>query len=210
MLATLDFFYDLGSPYSYLASTQLAGIRARTGGAVRLLPITLGGVRKQLGTTMPSPAQLQYMSRDVARWAKKYGVQMGIPSAFPTKTISALRACVAAGMEGKGEAAMHALFGAYWSAGHDIGDLAVIETALTNAGLEGARLAKRVDEDEVKEGLRSNTALALDRGVFGVPMMFVGERSFWGNDRLEFAEAALREAHKHEHDDDEDQPREGR
>ena len=185
MSATLDFFYDLGSPYSYLAATQLAGIRQRTGGEVRHLPITLGGVRKQLGTTMPSVAQLQYMSNDIGRWARKYGVPMAIPSAFPTKTIAALlRACVAAGLEGKGEPAMHALFAAYWAHDQDISDLAVIEKALSGAGLDGARLVKRTEEDEIKEGLRRNTELALDRGVFGVPMMFVGERSFWGNDRL--------------------------
>jgi len=198
MSATLEFFYDLGSPYSYLASTQLAGIRARTGGGVRCLPITLGGVRKQLGTQMPSSAQLQYMSRDVGRWAKKYAVPMSIPGAFPTKTISALRACVAADLDGKGEDAMHALFHAYWAKGDDIGELAVIEAALAHAGLDGAQILKRIDADEIKEGLKRNTALALDRGVFGVPMMFVGERSFWGNDRLEFAETALREAHKKE------------
>ncbi len=198
MPATLDFFYDLGSPYSYLASTQLAGVRARTGGQVRLLPITLGGVRKQLGTNMPSAAQLQYMSRDVDRWARKYGVPMAIPTSFPTKTITALRACVAAELEGKGEAAMHALFKAYWAEDQDINEPAVIVAALEKAGLDGARLVKRAADDDVKQGLFANTALALDRGVFGVPMMFVGERSFWGNDRLEFAEQALREAHQRE------------
>ena len=193
MTPSLDFFYDLGSPYSYLAATQLARISASSGAVVRPLPITLGGVRKQLGTQMPSMAQLQYMSGDIARWAARYGVPMSIPSAFPTKTIQALRACVAAELEGQGLAAMHALFKTYWADGHDIGDASVIEASLTQAGLDGARLVARSADEEVKEGLHKNTALALDRGVFGVPMMFVGERSFWGNDRLEFVEAALRE-----------------
>jgi len=196
MPATLDFFYDLGSPYSYLASTQLEGICRRTGGSVRTLPITLGGVRKQLGTQIPPAAQLQYMSGDVARWAARYGVPMTIPSAFPTSTIKALRACAAAALESppQGDRAMHALFRIYWAEGQDIGDLKIIESALSGAGLDGARLVQRCGEEDVKEQLHKNTALALDRGVFGVPMMFVGERSFWGNDRLEFAEAALREA----------------
>ena len=65
-----DFFYDLGSPYSYLASTQLAGIEQRTGSRARLLPITLGGLRKATGHHLPPPQQLKYMSEDTARWAK--------------------------------------------------------------------------------------------------------------------------------------------
>ena len=71
-----DFFYDLGSPYSYLASTQLAGIEQRTGSRARLLPITLGGLRKATGHHLPPPQQLKYMSEDTARWAQQYGVKM--------------------------------------------------------------------------------------------------------------------------------------
>ncbi|TMA19422.1 MAG: 2-hydroxychromene-2-carboxylate isomerase, partial [Deltaproteobacteria bacterium] len=64
MTKTFDFFYDLGSPYSYLASTQLGGIEQRTGAKARLLPITLGGLRKATGHHIPPPQQLKYMSED--------------------------------------------------------------------------------------------------------------------------------------------------
>jgi 2-hydroxychromene-2-carboxylate isomerase len=187
-----DFFYDLGSPYSYLASTQLAGIEQRTGTRARLLPITLGGVRKATGHQLPPPQQLKYMSEDTARWAQEYGVKMQIPKAFPVSTIQGLRACVAAEREGNGAAAMHALFGAYWAQGEDISDGAVIERALTHAGLNGKALVAATATQEIKDALRRNTDFALSRGVFGVPTLFVGERSFWGNDRLRFAEAELR------------------
>src|SRR5438309_5075846 len=114
MPKTFDFFYDLGSPYSYLASTQLAGIEQRTGARARLLAITLGGLRKATGHHLPPPQQLKYMSEDTSRWAAQYGVKMQIPKAFPVSTIQALRACIAADREGKGEQAMHTLFRAYW------------------------------------------------------------------------------------------------
>src|SRR5205823_11474643 len=126
---------DLGSPYSYLASTRLAGIEQRTGAKARLLPITLGGLRKATGHHLPPPQQLKYMSEDTARWAQEYGVKMQIPRAFPISTIQALRACVAAERLGKGRQAMHALFHAYWAEGDDISNGAVIERALTKAGL---------------------------------------------------------------------------
>src|SRR5437868_9395771 len=93
MPQTFDFFYDLGSPYSYLASTQLAGIEQRTGANARLLPITLGGLRKATGHQLPPPQQLKYMSEDTSRWARQYGVPMRIPKAFPISTILPLRAC---------------------------------------------------------------------------------------------------------------------
>ncbi len=192
--ATFDFFYDLGSPYSYLASTQLRGISERTGATARLYPITLGGVRKATGHQIPPPQQLSYMAQDTSRWAQKYGVPMQMPKAFPVSTILPLRTAIAAARNGGGERAMRALFMAYWSEGEDISDPALVERVLLDAGLDGKRLVGMASVQDVKDELRKNTDLALARGVFGVPTIFVGERSFWGNDRLEFVESALRHA----------------
>src|SRR5437868_3937969 len=134
---TFDFFYDLGSPYSYLASTQLRGIAERTGARPQLLPITLGGLRKNTGHQFPPPAQIMYMAQDTARWAKQYGVPMQIPKAFPTNTIKALRALIAAERQGRQQDAMDALFRAYWAQGEDLADPGVIERTLDSLGLDG-------------------------------------------------------------------------
>jgi 2-hydroxychromene-2-carboxylate isomerase len=197
-MAEFDFFYDLGSPYSYLAATQLGGIIARHGATANLLPIALGGVRKELGAQMPSIPQLRYMGEDAHRWAQRYGVPFGIPPSFPTRTIQALRCCVAAGNLGPRQhfTAMQALFTAYWGKQQDLGDPAVLLAALDAAALPGAQLLAQTELPAVKEQLKTNTDLALARGVFGVPTLFIGERSFWGNDRLDFFERALREETK--------------
>src|SRR5256886_3497022 len=191
---TFDFFFDFSSPYSYLASTQLSGIEGRTGARARLLPITLGGVRKSTGHQMPPPQQLKYMADDTSRWAQKYGVPMQIPAAFPVSTILPLRACLAAIQEGTGEKAMRGLFRTYWVEGKDISQPDVVDASLAAADLPAAALVARAHVQDVKDELRKNTDLALKRGVFGVPTIFVGERSFWGTDRLEFVESALRQA----------------
>src|SRR5205807_1602083 len=167
--ATFDFFFDLASPYSYLASTQLRGISERTGARARLYPITLGGLRKATGHQIPPPQQLSYMAQDTARWAPKYGVPMQIPKAFPVSTILPLRTVVAAARNGGGERAMQALFRAYWGEGEDISDPPLVEMVLRDAGLDGKRLVAMASEQEMKDELRKNTDLALARGVFGVP-----------------------------------------
>jgi 2-hydroxychromene-2-carboxylate isomerase len=151
-----------------------------------------GGLRKTTGHQLPPPMQIKYMSEDTARWAKQYGVKMQIPRIFPASTIKALRAVIAADRAGKARDAMHALFHTYWVEGNDLSDPPVIERALTAAGLDGKALVAAAEEPDVKEALRKNTDLALARGVFGVPTIFVGERSFWGNDRLHFVERELR------------------
>ena len=138
--ASFDFFYDLGSPYSYLAATQLRRISERTGARSRLYPITLGGVRKVTGHQMPPAQQLAYMGQDTARWAQRYGVAMQMPEKFPISTILPLRATVAAARSGEGERAMKALFHAFWGEGEDISDPAVVERVLGEAGLDGKRL----------------------------------------------------------------------
>src|SRR5260370_19605853 len=155
-----DFFYDLGSPYSYLASTQLSGIEQRARARPRLVPIRRGGLAKAAGHQIPPPMQLMYMSQDTARWAKRYGVRMQIPQAFPISTIKALRACVAADRIGRQPDAMRALFHTYWADGRDISDASVIEKSLGAADLHRKALAAATQEQESKDPLRRNTARA--------------------------------------------------
>ena len=117
---------------------------------------------------------------------------MQIPQAFPTNTVKALRALIAVEKLGKQHDAMDVLFRAYWAEGLDLADPAVIERGLASVGLDGKALVAQTEQQELKDELRRITDLALKRGVFGVPTIFVGERSFWGNDRLEFVERELK------------------
>ena len=183
----VEFFYDIGSPYSYLAATRIEAIVADTGTRLAWRPFLLGGVYKATGNQMPAalPQRALYMVADLARWADFYGVTLNIPPSFPPMTLKVMRALTA--LQGEELVrATHAAFHAYWVHGEAIDDPAVI------ARVCGAEAASRIDDPAVKEALRNSTEEAVERGAFGAPTFFVGDEMFFGNDRLPFLEQRLR------------------
>lgn len=87
--------------------------------------------------------------------------------------------------------AIHALFAAYHARGEDLADPVVVTSALDGAGLDGSALVGRAEDPAIKDDLRARTARAVERGVFGVPAMFVDGELYWGQDRLDWVEDAL-------------------
>lgn len=189
----IEFFYDYASTYSYLAHLEIEKLARAQGAELVFRPMVLGFVFKATGNAMPAavPAKATYMMADVRRWVRQYGLPFTMPSAFPTNTIRALRAAVAALDEGSFSAYHHAVMKAYWAGDRDIGDAATLAAVVTAAGLDGPRLVARAEEPAIKEGLKANTDDAIARGVFGAPTFFVGDQMFWGNDRLSFVAEAL-------------------
>jgi len=190
----VEFFYDYTSTYSYIAHREIERVAAATGAELVFRPMVLGFVFKATGNSMPAsvPAKGAYMMRDVARWAHRHGLPFQVPSVFPVNSIRALRGAVAALQDGVLPAYHHAVMTAYWGDGKDIGDRDVLVAVANGAGLDGEALITRTDDPAVKEQLKANTDEAVRRGVFGAPTFFVGDEMFWGNDRLDFVEEALR------------------
>ncbi len=190
-MATLEFFYDFVSPYSYLASTRVEAEAARVGGTVRFRPFLLGGVFNATGNRAPieNPAKGRHLATDLGRWAKRLGVPFAWPAQFPLLTVLPLRAAFAAERAGKLVPYTHAMFRAYWAEGRDISSPGVVQEAAASAGLDGAALV--AEAPGFKEALKAQTQEAVDRGSFGAPTFFVGEEMFIGNDRLDFAIEAL-------------------
>lgn len=196
MAETIEFFYDIGSPYSYLAATRLEGLIGRTGAAVRWRPFLLGGVFKASGNRMPASVQskARWMLGDLTRWAKHYGVEFQMSSRFPLSTLLTQRSLAAAGLE-HGEGAVQplsmALFRAYWVDDLDVSDPGVITRLADGVDLNGAAVVARATEQESKDKLRADTDEAVARGAFGAPTFFVGDDMFWGNDRIMLLEVRL-------------------
>jgi len=195
-MATLEFFYDFVSPYSYLASTRVEAEVARVGGTVRFRPFLLGGVFNATGNKAPieNPAKARHLATDLGRWAKRLGVPFAWPSQFPLLTVLPLRAAFAAEKAGLLVPYTHAMFRAYWAEGRDISSPAVVQEVATKAGLDGAALVAEAPNH--KDALKAQTQEAVDRGSFGAPTFFVGQEMFIGNDRLDFAIEALADVGK--------------
>jgi 2-hydroxychromene-2-carboxylate isomerase len=193
-MATLEFFYDFVSPYSYLASTRVEAEVARVGGTVRFRPFLLGGVFNATGNKAPieNPAKALHLATDLGRWARRLGVPFAWPSRFPVLTVLPLRAAFAAEKRGQLVPFTHAMFRAFWVEGRDLSDAAVVTEVATRAGLDGAALV--AEAPAYKDALKAQTQEAVDRGAFGAPTFFVGREMFIGNDRLDFAIEALADA----------------
>jgi len=193
MARELEFFFDYGSPFSYLADTQLAGLAARTGARVVYRPMLLGGVFKETGNASPIAieAKRKYMIADLLRWAAHYGLPAPHNSYFPINTMHLMRGALAAERLGAFPAYHRAIFNAFWRDGLNLADAAVAGTVIERAGVDARRVAAMAQEHPVKEALRAATEEAVRRGAFGAPTFFVGDEMFWGNDRMMFIEEAL-------------------
>jgi 2-hydroxychromene-2-carboxylate isomerase len=195
-MARLEYFFDYVSPFSYLADTQLPGIVERTGAEIVYRPFLLGGVMQASKNSPPInvPNKGKYMFTDIGRWAQRYGVELNLNPHFPVNTLHAMRAAVAALGDQRFRDFHQAMFRAVWVEGMNLGDEAVLRATIDAAGLDGAAILTRSKQPDVKDALRRNSDAAVERGAFGAPTFFVGEEMFWGNDRLDFIEEALRGA----------------
>ncbi len=196
MAARLEFFFDYGSPYSYLADTQLPALAARTGAELLYRPMLLGGVFKATGNRSPALEPVEnkrrYGTLELRRWVAHYGVPFRGNPFFPIDTLRLMRTAVAAQRERVFERLHRVVFPAFWAQERNLGDPDVLREVLEGAGLDAKRLAARAEDPEIKAELRATTEEAVARGAFGAPSFYVGDQLFFGNDRLPFVERALR------------------
>jgi 2-hydroxychromene-2-carboxylate isomerase len=194
MRKRVEFYYDLGSPYSYLASTQIERICEEYDAELEWKPFLLGGVLKETGNRAPLevPNKRAYMVKDLANWAKRYGVQLNFPDLFPLNSVKPMRGALAAKEKGKIRDYTYNLFRLYWIEGRDLSQDEILKNAVSEIGMDANWFLQRIGEQDIKDKLRDETAEAVKRGAFGAPTFYVDEKMFWGNDRLIFVEECLR------------------
>ena len=192
----VEFFFDVGSPTTYLAWTQLPAICAEAGAALVYRPMLLGGVFQATGNASPAtvPAKGRYMDVDMARFAGRYGVPLASNPFFPINTLTLMRGATGAQLRApdRFQAYLAGVFNAMWIAPQNLNDPATAAAALAAAGFDPAEVMGWANDADVKAALRATTEEAVARGVFGAPTMFVGDQMFFGQDRLDFVREALR------------------
>jgi 2-hydroxychromene-2-carboxylate isomerase len=194
-MKTVDFYFDFGSPATYLAFTQLPRIVSETGATINWKPMLLGGVFKATGNASPItvPAKGKYTFMDFTRHAKRYGVPFVYNPHFPINTITLMRGAVALQLHQpeKFDAYVTAMFDSMWVHPANMNDPATVGAELAKAGFDAMQLLALTQQDEVKNRLKELTDEAVTRGVFGAPTMFVGDAMFFGQDRVEWVKEAL-------------------
>ncbi|SCU76583.1 DSBA oxidoreductase [Cupriavidus necator] len=195
MTKTVEFFFDVGSPASYLAWTQLPTLCEQAGARLVYRPMLLGGIFQATGNSSPAsvPAKGRYVASDLARHARRYGVAFAHNPHFPILTLTLMRAAVGVQLRQpeRFDDYLSTVFRAIWVDSLNLNDVGLAVQTLASRGFATGLVEEWVSDPEVKAALKANTDEALQRGVFGAPTMFVGAEMYFGQDRLDFVREAL-------------------
>ena len=199
-MATLDFWFDFASTYSYVAAMRIRPLAAQAGVGVRFKPFLLGPIFKAQGwDTSPFnmyEAKGRHMWRDLERWCADLSLPFRRPQHFPQNSLLAARVALvgldetskAPSKESWGEPFCFAVYRAEFAGGQRIDDVEVIAEILTALKLDPARVFASAQSPETKERLRRQNEEAQQLGIFGAPSFTTADGElFWGNDRLERA-----------------------
>ena len=183
----IDFYFDLVSPYSYIASILIEDVSRRGNAKVNWKPFLLGGVFKAVGTTEAPglhPTKKPYLLKDLQRLSAHLKIPIKMPPDFPVRTVLAMRTLCGFNADEIPQAA-RTIYKAYWVNNQDIANPEVV------ASLVGRDAVERSGIQEIKDALFQSTEEAVQRGSFGAPTFFVKDEMFFGHDRLPLMELHL-------------------
>ena len=195
---TVEFFFDFGSPASYLAWTRLPAICQAAGATLVYRPMLLGGVFKATGNVSPAVSlrgvknKPAYEALETRRFLARHGItRFAFNPHFPVNTLQIMRGAVAAQRLGCFERYVDAVYAHMWAEPKKLDEPAVIRAALLASGLPADELLARAADPDVKQELLANTERSVARGAFGSPTFFVGDEIFFGKDRLRDVEEEI-------------------
>lgn len=196
--ATLEFFFDCSSPWTYLAFHRIEELAKDTRATLIWKPILVGGVFNAANPSVyeqrakPVKAKGRYYVKDLRDWIRHVGLEIGQPPVFPVNSVKAMRGAFLALDAGCIAPYARAVFEAYWRDLRDISQDEVLADVARSVGLEPADFFARIATPEAKQRLRDTTDELVARGGFGSPTLFVDrDDMYFGNDRLVLVREAL-------------------
>ena len=196
MTRSIDYYFSVISPWSYLGDARLRAIASRHQAILNHKPISPTTVFSRTGGLQlkdRSDQRKAYRMQELTRWRDHLGIELTLePRFFPANDQLAHGAVVAARQSGEDPSELvHALMRACWVEDQDIADPSVVSAALMAVGLDVEKLITLAKSEASRNEVDANTEEAISRGVFGVPAYLIGDQLFWGQDRLNFVERAL-------------------
>jgi len=198
MSLSVDYYFILNSPWSYMANVQLPELLHRHNVELNLKPVRMAPLLEATGglpLAKRSDQRKAYRLQELGRWARRLNIPLNLePAYFPVDERLAAGVVIAAMEDGHDGLELAETFGAaIWVQNHNLADEAVVGEILSSEGLPSL-LVNESRAPRIDEILDKNTDEAIAAGVFGVPTFVVGDHLFWGQDRLDFLEEAIRQA----------------
>ena len=194
-MPTIDFWFSIGSTYSYLTIMRLGAVEAESGVAFRWRPFDVRSIMIEMNNRpfVDKPVKAAYMWRDVERRAALYGLNAKLPAPYPLPDLElANRIAVVGARDGWCADYTRATYRRWFQRGEPAGSSPNLEDSLTEIGRDPEAVIAQAKSPEIGEALESATGEAKALGVFGSPTFAIGAELFWGDDRLDDALSWLR------------------
>jgi len=187
MTKNVDFYFDIISPYAYLAYKQITSIDKKKI-QFNYKPILLGGLHKLAGITAPAfnEFKMKNMKNDCNLIASKKNIKFNWNDKFPINSLKIMRGYLAVKKEIK-DIYLETFFNAYWKNNIDLENIDNIKNLLNIIDIDSNKFFEDLEQPEIKEKLKEVTNLAFQKEVFGAPTFIVNNKLFWGQDRLDYA-----------------------
>ena len=181
----IDFYFDIISPYAYIAYKKILKIKNVN---FKLKPIFLGGLHNLAGIAAPAfnKYKMKNMQNDCELVAKKNNINFKWNSNFPVNSLGIMRGylCVE---DNKKEEYLNSFFEAYWKEDQDLSNEENIKIMLKKLQIDENDFFNSINDQDIKDKLKQLTQEAFEKEVFGAPTFIVNNKIFWGQDRLEYA-----------------------
>ncbi len=188
MTKSIDFYFDIISPYSYLAHQKIKFVKKKKEITFNYKPILVGGIHNLQGITPPAfiMSKLKHMISDCGLIAAKNNYDFTWNSKFPLNSLSIMRGYLFVDTNIK-DLYLDTIFDAYWKDNIDISKEEILLSLIKKCKIDPDNFIDGIKNSNIKNELINVTKDAHDKGIFGAPTYVVNDKIFWGQDRLDFA-----------------------